>query len=278
MITKNPLNLRRFWIDNKNKHENNKQPLNNSTNQQLTIMETGHAVNVGNFRKLIGIIVLFGARYAPAIARLQLTALNALLTEAVQALGQLDERVPPWLRAVNARVAAFEPLNLLVTRVLAYAEAVPLNPTALRALKELIRKIRGQRAKAKELDVPVDPETGEPTHKYISVSQLSFEQRIEHFNQIVELLKAEPDYTPNEGELSTTGLSERLEAMRTTNTAVEMAADLVGKARSDRNRTLYAPTVGLVDVGYDVKKYVRGAFGPKSDEYRKVKGIKFTKK
>jgi hypothetical protein len=240
--------------------------------------ETGHAVNVGNFRKLVGIIALFGARYAPAIARLQLTALNTLLAEAVQALGQLDEKVPPWIRAVNARAAAFEPLGALVSRVLAYAEAVPLNPSTLTVLKELVRKIHGTRAKAKELEVPADPETGEPTHRYISVSQVSFEQRIEHFNQIVELVKDDHDYTPNEPDLSPAGLAERLETMRMTNTAVEMAADLVDNARSARNRTLYAPLTGLVDVALDTKKYVRGAFGIKSEEYEKIKGIKFVKR
>jgi hypothetical protein len=231
--------------------------------------ETGHIVNIGNFKKLINILTGWETRYAPEPERLKLPYLNAIYTAAVQSVENLDRQVPLWLRAVNARVVAFEPLNKLVTRVLFYAEAIPLNPATLRTLKDMVRKIHGSRAKA--MVVKVD---GEPTHHYISVSQRSFEQRIEHFSKIVAILNAASEYRPNEADLSVAGLTERLEAIRTANAAATAAILLVDAARNARNVVLYSSS-GIVDLALDVKKYVGGAFGLKSHEYMRLKSIPF---
>ncbi|MDR0729277.1 MAG: hypothetical protein LBF19_04035 [Prevotellaceae bacterium] len=247
--------------------------------------ETGHAVNVDHFKKLTDVVTTFGTAYAPVSDHLKITSLNNLYTAAAQALEHVDELNPPWLNAVDARILAFEPLDKQITRVLFVAETIPLNATALKALKELVRKIHGTRAKPKVLFTPAedpnnttDPDTPantEPPHRYISVSQRSFTQRVEHFNQAVELLKAEPEYLPSEADLTLSALEQLLADMRATNEAAVEAAIPLDAARRARNIVLYAPRTGLVDTALAVKKYVKGAFGFDSPEYAQVKTIEF---
>ncbi|MDR1681339.1 MAG: hypothetical protein LBS12_06115 [Prevotellaceae bacterium] len=116
-----------------------------------------------------------------------------------------------------------------------------------------------------------------PLHRYISVSQRSFDQQIEHTSQLIAILDAEADYQPAETDLTVAALNTMLTAMRNTNNAAVAADVSVTAARAIRNEVLYAARTGLVDVALDVKRYVHGAFGSSSREYAMLKGIDFRK-
>ena len=240
--------------------------------------ETGHAKNVENFSKLNENIISFGGKYAPSDVRLQPSNLNAVKTAAVASLETVNVANPPFLQALSRREIAFDGIPKLASRALAIAETLHLDPATINALKELVRKLYGRRAAPKKV-VPQNPDaevTGKE-HKYISVSQLSFDQRIEHFSQFVDILAAEPAYQPAEQDLRVESFSSRLAEMRASNTAVTQVSIPLANARNNRNTILYAPLTGLVDVALDVKKYVRAAFGDKSIEYTEIKGIEFTR-
>jgi tetratricopeptide (TPR) repeat protein len=245
--------------------------------------ETGHARNVENFRKLNEHIVSFGSKYAPSDVRLQVANLNTVRTTAEASLNGINAANPPFLQAVNRRETAFVGIPQLASRALHLAETLHLDAVAIKALKELVRKLYGRRATPKkEAPAPEGPdaeetEDTEQKHKYISVSQLSFDQRIEHFDQFIEILKAEPAYQPAEADLNIAGLSARLAEMRAANDAVTQAGILLTNARNVRNTVLYTPITGLVGVALDVKKYVRAALGSDSGEYREIKNLEFTK-
>ena len=240
--------------------------------------ETGHAKNVENFSKLDQIVRSLGAKYAPGDARLQPSNLNTIKTSAAAALETVNLDNPPYLKALSRREAAFDGIPKLASRALAIAETLHLDPATINALKELVRKLYGRRAAPKKV-IPENPggeATGEE-HKYVSVSRLSFDQRIEHFSQFIDILAAEPAYQPAEQELGIPNLSGRLAEMRVSNTAVTQASIPLSNARNNRNDILYAPLSGLVDIALDVKKYVRAAFGDKSAEYKEIKSLEFTR-
>ena len=117
----------------------------------------------------------------------------------------------------------------------------------------------------------------EETTKNISASQMSFDQRIENLDKLIQLLAAQPAYIPNEPELSVAGLTTTLNTMRTTNTTAVNAYTPVSNARINRNTVLYAEGTGLVDIAGDVKIYVKSVFGATSPQYKQVSGLKFTK-
>jgi hypothetical protein len=239
--------------------------------------ETGHAKNVENFKKLNEHIVSFGPKYAPSDVRLQIPNVSTVSQAGSASLILLSEAQPPYLQAISRREAAFDNVAKLASRALTMAETLHLSPTTIKALKELVRKLYGRRATPKKVIPLTDAETTEPEHKTISVSQLSFDQRIAHFAQFIDILKAEPTYQPSESELSTIGLSARLADMRMSNDSVTQFAIPVTNARNHRNTILYASLTGLVDVAMDIKKYVRAAFGDNSDEFREIKGLHFKK-
>jgi hypothetical protein len=240
--------------------------------------ETGHAKNVENFRRLYDHLMNFGGKYAPTDPRLHLANVGTVLQAADAALTSLSGANPPFLQAVSRREVAFTGVPQLASRALAIAETLHLDPATINALKELVRKLYGRRATPKKI-VPENPgaEVTEKEHKYISVSQLSFDQRTEHFSQFVDILKAEPTYQPAEPDLNTAGLSARLAEMRASNEAVTQAGIYLASARNNRNAMLYAPLTGLVDVALDIKKYVRAAMGATSGEYAEIKDLKFTR-
>jgi hypothetical protein len=225
--------------------------------------ETGHAVNVANFILLFEFVFGFGARYAPSIARLKLDNLRAVRDAAEAALKALDVALAPYIDIVSVRDGLFAPLAPLATRIRLYAKTLHLEPGTMKAIEELVRKLHGERAKAKSTNPEDD-------HKYISVSQLSFNQRIENFAKLIELLSNQPLYNPTEADLTINGLKDLLAKLRQSNVNVQDAHILVIDTRDRRNTTLYAPIDGLVDVANDVKSYVHSAFGSKSDEYQKV--------
>ncbi|MDR1680900.1 MAG: hypothetical protein LBS12_03860 [Prevotellaceae bacterium] len=279
--------------------------------------ESGHAVNISNFDKLIGILTDWGTNYAPPSDRLKLPHLNLVLGNAEDAVEDVEQCLATSINAINDRRQAFLPLNKTVTRVLYVAQIIPLNASVVKAIKELVRKIHGGRAVPKRLFMsapdfslqpvdpsiqtaahslqPVDPSLQAayhlrhpdavlptdlphpafPVHRYISVSQRSFNQQIDHTSKIVSILKAEPAYLPAETDLTIATLEAMLAAMRSSNHAAILAEIPLFTARAIRNRILYARYSGLVDIALDVKKYVRGAFGFDSIEYAQVRRIKF---
>lgn len=141
-------------------------------------------------------------------------------------------------------------------------DAIPVN-----------RKLQGKRAKATE--TTIDPNA--PVPNTISTSQQSYDQPIEHFSKLIEILKSEPTYTPNETELKVTTLNTQLTAFKTANINVTNAYTAVSNARIARDKTLYKEKTGMYDVTLDVKNYVKSLYGISSPEFKQLSKIKFSK-
>jgi hypothetical protein len=238
--------------------------------------ETGHAINLANFSELTRHIEIFGSQYNPSPDRLKYFNLNSILTSATTAFEDLKTVNAPYLAAVARRETLFGQEKALLSRIIKTAEISLINSTAMKALKESVRKLRGSRATPKKNQDELSD--GEKVIVYRSVSQLSFDQRINHFGVLISLLDGQPEYVPNEEELTVASLNNLLNEMKTVNTAVIDTSILVTNARNVRNNILYAPITGLVNIAQDVKKYILGAFGQNSDEYKAVKKLLFRMK
>jgi hypothetical protein len=237
--------------------------------------ETGHATNLANFDKLTGHIQLFGVQYNPVPDRLKYGNLISVLAGAKTSFEALNTANPPYLIAISNRESAFSQITKLLSRIVKAAEILSVNPASMKALKELVRKLRGGRAVAKKSQDELAE--GEKPVVYRSVSQLSFDQRIEHFAELVSLLQGQPEYIPNEQQLTVVYLNTLLNDMRVTNTAVTESEIPVTKARNERNVYLYAPETGIISLAQDVKKYVQSTFGNDSAEYKEIQKLKFKK-
>lgn len=65
--------------------------------------ETGHVRNVEHFASLIGFVVGYGAAYSRSNAAIELAALQARLTAALNSIDGVTTAVAPWKNSVNAR-------------------------------------------------------------------------------------------------------------------------------------------------------------------------------
>lgn len=236
-------------------------------------IETGHAKNVAHFQMLITYCSAHGATYNPSKAVISLAALQAHYQEATAALATLNAVVPVYINAVNAREAAFSDLSKYITRVTNAVAASDMSSELKADVKTLIRKLQGKRAVSKK-----EPAASqEPTEKSISSSQMSFDQRIENLDKLVQLLTAQPNYVPNETDLTIAGMTALLTNLRTLNTAAITAYTPVSNARIARNTLLYAENTGLVDRSVAVKAYIKSVFGATSPQYKQLSGLKFTR-
>lgn len=243
-----------------------------------TTSETGHAKNVANFKDLIAFCTNYGANYNPSKASIKLNALTTVHTNALGTLANINLLIPTYNNAINARDTAFSPLSKLITRIVNALDGIDISQQAKANVKTIARKLQGKRASPKKDTTTDNSESKEvESGKTISASQMSFDQRIENMDKLIQLLAAQATYTPNEAELSLAGLTSTHQNMRATNAAVVNAYAPLSNARIERNNILYAESTGLVDLAGDVKSYIKSVFGGTSPQYKQVSGLKFTK-
>ena len=240
--------------------------------------ETGHAKNVANFEDLISFCTGYGTSYNPSNAAIKLPALNTLFTSAKSSLATINTMSPPWKTAINAREIVFTPLSKLTTRVVNALDASTVTRQTVADAKTYARKIQGKRASEKLPAVIDNPATPvDESHKSISASQMSFDNRIENLDKLIQLLSSQTAYTPNEADLKVTALTTLIADMRTKNTAAINAYTPLSNTRIARNNLLYTTGTGLVDIAGEVKKYVKSVYGATSPQFKQVSGLKFTK-
>ena len=233
--------------------------------------ETGHAKNVDNLGLLIANIASYGDRYKPTNPSILLEALKKMEADGRAAVLAVNDAMPIYSRATIERDNAFAPLGQLVTRSLNSLRASSSSEQTDEAASAIVRKIRGNRTTAKTAaatDVKVAT---------VSTSQQSYDSVIDNYERYIQYIAATPEYAPNEEDIKLPVLKALAVDLRAKNTACNNAKVAIDNARMARNRVLYTPLTGLVDVALDAKTYIKSLFGSTSPEYKQVAKIDFTK-
>ncbi|PIV58714.1 MAG: hypothetical protein COS14_08125 [Bacteroidetes bacterium CG02_land_8_20_14_3_00_31_25] len=251
-----------------------------------TGIEGGHAKNVANFEKLISVCTGYGAPYNPSKTSLKLPGLNTLLTSALTSMANVKDKFNAWSAAVDAREILFAPpsFSKFITRILNALESSEVTEQKVADAKTITRKLTGKRATPKTkktLDssttVPATETSLVAEHDEISSSQMSYDNRLDNFAKLINLLATETGYAPNEADLKVTALNTILASIKTKNTAVINAKTSLDNARINRNKILYFVPTSIYNTQLDAKKYVKSLFGATSPEYKLISKIKFIK-
>lgn len=243
-----------------------------------TTSETGHAKNAANLEELISYILTYAGAYNPSKTALQTEPLQALAGNAKTAVKAVNALYPAYSKAIADREKAFAPLSKLATRLVNAVKATDTSEKEIENIKTLVRKIQGTRATAKLTEEEKQAFAAEGKEvKEISASQTSFDNRLNNFDKLVNLLANNPLYTPNEPELQPPTLAALYNELDTTNRAAINATAPLSSARIARNEILYTPGNGLVDIASDVKSYIKSVFGAGSPQYKQISNIVFTK-
>lgn len=235
--------------------------------------ETGHAKNIEHFGTMISFVQGYGAAYDPSNAAIALSALEAKLAAASATINAVITAMAPWKTKVNDRETVYEGIRKLVTRIVNSFAASGAPQNAIDDARGFKRKIDGARAKALPKD---DPETPEDESKGNSVSQRSYTQVADNFEELIAFLNDQSTfYKPNEVDLQISTLEAKLASMKAANAAVVTAATPLSNARLARNEEMYAKDTGLVDLAALVKKYVKSVYGADSPQFKQISGLEF---
>lgn len=240
--------------------------------------ETGHAKNVANFKQLISFCEDLGDAYHPSRKELTIEGLKNVLTQAELALTSLNNAKTAFDMATNTRREAFDSLPTFATQIVSAMGATGISALNLADAKGILRKMNGRRAGKPKATVPATTDVPQATtDKQISVSQLSYDNQVDHFSKLLSIAAQLETYVPNEKELSVAGLQAKLEALNTVNAAVVKNYTILSSARQSRNNTLYDPVQGLAAIAAGVKLYVKSVFGSTNPKYKQISAVSFVK-
>lgn len=230
------------------------------------IHEDGNANNVYNFNYEIAAVTVFGPLFAPNNPLLPIPHLNAVLSAAQDALANVNATFNAFKQALDARQALYERMLTLATQMMGELRSCGASKATIEKATSYKRKLEGKRVKK------TDPNS---TDKIISAAQTSFAQRFNHFDGLIGVCEIEPLYNPSTDNLKIVELKAYLAEMQAANSAAALGSAKLTSARTERNKILYSPVTGLVDIAIAVKEYVKAVFGFKTPEYRSVSHLKF---
>ncbi len=253
-------------------------------------METGHAINVAQFKKLQIAVTGYGTEYVPSNNKIKLTAIATKATSSESALENVATQKSPYDTAVIDRKAGYLPLNdLALGAFLSLKSSENVEPASVKHAETLLRKINGNNKytpKAPENQTPVNPgippsgsttPEPEPTPKSHSKSQQSFVKRAANFQELIALITGDSHYATNEPDYQITSLQDFADKLDDLNEAVATTYIPYSDALSARDTELYFPVTGIYDLADTVKTYVKSIKTLNQTAKNLVVKLKFTK-
>lgn len=234
-------------------------------------METGHINNIALFGTLYDRASGLGTQYSPS-PEIALLVLLALKGTATTAQDSLNDALTASKGPINSRVTLFKPIDKLVTRTLNYYKSTAATPEAVADAKGLADRFRGHRLNPRTLP------DGNPDPDHVSNAHLGYIQKTETFSLLVSLYSSDPLYAPTgpaTTDITVAALTALLVSMKDANQAIDPLVTAILNARTARDKALYGPTTGILDVQEKVKAYAMGAFGAHSPEARMFTSLHF---
>lgn len=233
--------------------------------------ETGHAKNVANFETLIANCRGYSENYNPSNNDLSLDALSTLHRESKTEVNQVKVVKAPFDEVEGRRMLAFKPYKSLGTKIIGALSGSGAPISVIQDAETINRRMQGRRAPGSKPTLKEDGSSGDRN----SVSQQSYDLKIDHIEKMIELLSIETRYTPNEVALRVVNLTTYKEHLQGLNSDVKNAYVIYSTALNIRNRKLYTPETGLVARAMAVKKYVKSIYGTSAPEYKVVSKLVF---
>lgn len=233
--------------------------------------ETGNAKNIANFKLLYETNVGFGPDYNPPASNPRIHNANMQMQhlDCDNKQKNVNTQNGIFKPLINNRKIEFSTLDGIARKVRSSAKSCGAPIEFFKNVDSAVKKILGDRISKPE------PTTTDPAGT--SASQQSFDNKLDFLDKLIEILKNQPLYSPNEYELSIVGLEVKQTNLENANNAVKTGVSPYNTAIKERNKALYTITTGLVDVAQQSKDYVRSKFGYTSPEFKLVSKIKFKK-
>jgi len=231
-------------------------------------IKTGHAENLGNFEMLIAICNELGLVYNPSNQEISVANLK-LVYEAAKIFH--DAYIVELERASlekQKRKVLFVKMVKVAKKSLAFLESTGASEESKGKMRGWVRKITGSNVRVKRLANGKK----DPAHK--SNSHLSYVEKADTFDWMIEFYKLEPFYAPNIPELTIVSMEALLNDANASNSNIDKADAKVLAKREPRDKCLYGEN-GMVDLAQKCKKYVASIFGHRAEETRSMTKLYF---
>ena len=228
--------------------------------------ESGMALNVTNGIQMVDYLVTYGEAYNPGYPNIALTRLQALTQEAQEMLNISNVKRQDKTVEVNIRKIYRKEIQPLVTRIINELECCGASKLTIKDARYYVNKTRGKRIKN------IDPNL---LLNHISPRQTSFTELIQHFTNLINVLKSCPEYDPTVEALTIVQLEAFRDNMISSNTAVSGTQAVWSTSRIDRNQFFNESVTGYVDTFLAAKRAVRAIFGADSPQYYQISKLAF---
>lgn len=230
--------------------------------------------NLANFEKLISFCTSLGAKYKPSKPAHQLAQMSEKLTRSNTMHNDLGNAKIILDNAKISRKIFFDQFPGLASSVVNAFDASDATPEAVKDAKLWRNRIRGIRSTAiPEKTTAADGTVTDP--KVISTSQRGFNKIIEHFTNLIGVVRMDSNYQPLETGLAVTGLDQTLATAISLNSSVTNSETNYDLKEVYRDKEMYDRKTGLVTVAKDIKLYLRSILGYNSPEYKKISALEF---
>lgn len=244
--------------------------------------KTGHAKNVANLLYLDEVLETYAAKYNPGNKAISRAAIKLLVSAALNNLNEVSLKLSNWKAATNLREIEFNKLIDFSERLLSQIQSHGVSPQTQADIAALLKRMKGKLTKADAGRVTNNATNGQTADtalpvavKTHSTAKQSYDGRLELFGEIVTMVKGLTNFSPNEAEYDLPGLEARLSLLQNLNASVNTARAELKAARTYRNTAFYGENESLLNTTKLVKAYVRSLFGPKSQQYKTLKAIRF---
>lgn len=256
--------------------------------------ETGHVNNMANFEELITFCISLGDRYNPSNKAITTPAMQSLLTRVKDKTGQHRMEKTASTNATDIKKDYMKLIRTYARQIVNALEIHGASAAKIENARDLIDKLDGKRLTPLPDPEPaaqpaiaannpgedaagIIPSPGLKKRRTRSSSQTGVDNSIEHFAKIVEIIKSEPGYQPNEEVLTLPYINTKLLEFQAINKSAVDTGIAETNTLAERLSLMYEDVTGMVDIGNMSKLYIKTVFGPNSDEYRKVRKLTFRK-
>lgn len=236
--------------------------------------EQTHAKNVDNLFTVIQLLTSLGNKFDPSGELITLAALTDFHADCVTAMTTVNTVVPDAENKIGARLAAFKPVAKRSTAILKAAKAQGLEPEFIAHLRTTCNDLRGVRVTAQTPDNPETPDLDESAINRSS-SNRSYAGILESVDKLVEQLKSNKNYKPNEAEYKIEGLEAWQADLIAKNNAAIAAKAAATAARANRDALMYDAKTGILARIRLLKDYLFSILGAKHPIYRQILALKF---
>jgi len=240
--------------------------------------ESTYSKLLDNFELLLIFLKELGSLYNPSKELLQYVYLLKIYNIARTSMDNYASKQNLYTVAVDNRQKAFSPVGKLATRIINIVASSDIEKERIKDVNSINRKLQGIKAitpAAIALETKsTDANTALDKTNTISSIQKSYNMQLENIKLMYDFINNEPGYNPKEADITKPAIKKTIESLIKTNTQLKEAETALDFARIDRNKKLFDEN-GICLLAAEVKKYVKGALGASSPEFKKINAIPF---